>query len=111
MQGQRTSAGTAAVRNASHALYSVLNRLERANVHFSLIGYKDRAVSIRLVLRYDRAEVQVYEDGHVRVVRYKAAEVSVGDADPVRKLIVENAVLAPLPEQEGIRYATQRREL
>ena len=74
----------------SHPLYDLLLELEAASIHFTLGRYREDTVMVTLTLVGERAEVDVFEDGHMEVARFAGNEAIVGDEELVRQLISEN---------------------
>ena len=71
----------------SHSLYHLLNRLEQARIHFTLGRYRDYTILVTLTLVGERVEIDVFEDGHMEVSRFKGSEDIVGDWALVQQII------------------------
>ena len=74
----------------SHPLYDLLSELESARIHFTVSRHRDDTVTVTLTLVGERVEIDVFEDGHMEVSRFKGSEDIVGGADLVEQIILEN---------------------
>jgi hypothetical protein len=74
----------------THPLFDLLRRLEAAKIHFTLARDRDDTITVTLTLVGERVEVDVFEDGHMEVSRFRGSEDIVGGAELVQKLIDEN---------------------
>lgn len=74
----------------SHALYKLLSALESARIHFTLDRHRPDTVLVTLTLVGERVEIDVFEDGHMEVSRFKGSEDIVGGSELVWKLIESN---------------------
>ena len=81
----------AKARPASHSLYKLLRDLEGAKIHYTLGRYRDDTILVTLTLVAERIEVDVFEDGHLEVSRFKGSEGIVGGEDLVARIIRDNA--------------------
>jgi hypothetical protein len=75
----------------SHALYDLVSALERAGIHFTLQGHRPDTILVTMTLVGERVEVDVFEDGHMEVSRFKGDESIVAGAGLVYELIREEA--------------------
>ena len=71
----------------SHPLYDLLLRLEDAQIPFTLSRNRSDSLLVTLTLVGERVEIDVFEDGHMEVSRFKGSEDVVGGAELVEKLI------------------------
>ena len=71
----------------SHSLYQLLNRLERVRIHFTLGRYRDDTILVTLTLVGERVEIDVFEDRHMDVSRFRGSEDIVGDWELVQQII------------------------
>jgi hypothetical protein len=71
----------------SHPLYDLLLRLEDAKIPFTLSRNRSDSLLVTLTLVGERVEIDVFEDGHMEVSRFKGREDVVGGAELVEKLI------------------------
>jgi hypothetical protein len=71
----------------SHPLYDLLPRLEDAKISFTLSRNRSDSLLVTLTLVGERVEIDVFEDGHMEVSRFKGSEDVVGNAELVEKLI------------------------
>jgi len=74
----------------SHPLYGLLQRLEAAKIHFTLARCRDDSILVSLTLVGERVEIDVFDDGHMEVSRFRGSEDIVGGVELVQKLIDEN---------------------
>ena len=74
-----------------HPLFDLLKRLEAARLYFTLSRHRSDAVLVSITVVGERIEVDVFEDGHMEVSRFKGSEAIEGEADLVYRLITENA--------------------
>ena len=75
----------------SHPLYELLSRLEAARIHFTLARYRPDTVLVTLTLVGERVEVDVFDDGHMEVSRFKGNEDVVGGSEVVDALLRGNS--------------------
>ena len=75
----------------THSLYSLLQELEAARIPFVLGRHREDTVLVSLTLVGERIEIDVFEDGHMEVSRFKGSEDIVGGADLVSEVISANA--------------------
>jgi hypothetical protein len=71
----------------SHPLYDLLLRLEDAKIPFTLSRNRSDSLLVTLTLVGERVEIDIFEDGHMEVSRFKGSEDVVGNAELVEKLI------------------------
>lgn len=71
----------------SHALYKLLNDLESEKIYFTLARHRPDTILVTLALVGERVEIDVFDDGHMEVSRFKGNEDIVGDSELVYKLI------------------------
>ena len=75
----------------THPLFDLLRRLEAAKIYFTLARDRDDTITVTLTLVGERVEIDVFEDGHMEVSRFRGSEDIVGGAELVQKLIDENS--------------------
>jgi len=73
----------------THPLYVLLNELEAAKVFFVLSRHRSDSVLVSMTFVGERVEVDVFDDGHMEVSRFRGNEDVVGGEELVRKLIAE----------------------
>lgn len=71
----------------SHALYKLLSDLESENIYFTLGRHRPDTILVTLTLVGERVEIDVFDDGHMEVSRFKGNEDIVGDSELVYQLI------------------------
>jgi hypothetical protein len=74
----------------SHPLYSLLQQLETARIPFTLGRCRHDTVLVTLTVVGERIEIDVFEDGHMEVSRFRGNEDVVGGADLVSEIISNN---------------------
>ena len=74
----------------NHALFTLLAELEAAKIHFTLGRHRPDTVLVTLTFVGERVEVDVFDDGHMEVSRFKGMEDILGGSELVAKLIEEN---------------------
>jgi hypothetical protein len=70
-----------------HPLFDLLLALERAHISFVLQRNRPNTVLVTITLVGERLEVDVFDDGHMEVSRFKGDETIVGDCELVYSLI------------------------
>ena len=70
-----------------HPLFDLLSRLEAEHVHFTLARYRPDSVLVTLTLAGERVEVDVFEDGHMEVSRFRGDESVEGGEALLRRLL------------------------
>ena len=73
-----------------HPLFELLQRLEIGGHHFMLSRCRPDTVLITVCFvgeRAERAEIDVFEDGHMEVSRFRGSEAIAGEADLVWQLV------------------------
>jgi hypothetical protein len=74
----------------SHPLYTLLQDLESASIHFTLARDREDTVRVNVTLVGERVEIDVFDDGHMEVSRFPGREDVVGDEVLVRQIIARN---------------------
>jgi hypothetical protein len=74
----------------SHSLFSLLSELDAAKIHFTLSRHRTDTVLVAMTLVGERVEVDVFDDGHMEVSRFKGGEDVVGGSELVAELLKEN---------------------
>ena len=73
-----------------HPLFKLLEELETTKIHFTLTRNRPDSIKVALTLVGERVEIDVFEDGHMEVSRFRGNEDVVGGADLVQRIIEEN---------------------
>ena len=73
----------------THPLYALLSELEAAKVFFVLSRHRPDSVLVAIAFVGERVEVDVFDDGHMEVSRFRGNEDVVGGEELVRELISE----------------------
>jgi len=71
----------------SHSLYQLLQQLDTARIPFTLGRYRRDSVLVTLTLVGERVEVDVFEDGHMEVSRFKGNEDVIGGTELMPEII------------------------
>jgi hypothetical protein len=74
----------------NHPLYQLMRDLEAASIFFTLARCREDTVLVTLTLVGERVEVDVFDDGHMEVSRFRGSEAVVGGEELVSQLIEEN---------------------
>jgi hypothetical protein len=74
----------------AHALYDLLRELESARIHFTLARHRPDTVLVSLAVVGERVEVDVFEDGHMEVSRFRGGEDIVGGDGLLATIIAKN---------------------
>lgn len=74
----------------SHVLYQILSRLDRANIYYRLERTRTDSVMICIVVPGARAEVEVFEDGHLESSIFKDDEAVIEGLYFVEELIKQH---------------------
>lgn len=74
----------------SHNLYKLLRDLEAAKIPFTLGRHRSDSVLIALTLVGERVEIDVFEDGHAEISRFKGHEDIEGGIELVSSIIAAN---------------------
>jgi hypothetical protein len=71
----------------SHPLFELVSELERGRIHFTLQRHRPDSILVAITFVGERVEVDVFEDGHMEVSRFKGSEGIAGGKDFVYELI------------------------
>ena len=71
----------------SHRLYTLLNDLDEARIHYTLARTREDAIQVRVTVVGARVEIDVFEDGHFEVSEFRGSEDVIVDERFVRSLI------------------------
>jgi hypothetical protein len=71
----------------SHPLFELVSALEHGRIHFTLQRHRPDTILVAFTLVGERVEVDVFEDGHMEVSRFKGNESIVGGKDLAYELI------------------------
>lgn len=74
----------------SHPLYQLLQNLEDAKISFTLGRSREDTVLVSLTLVGERVEIDVFEDGHMEISRFRGNEDIVGGEELIEELIEKN---------------------
>jgi hypothetical protein len=100
-------------RRMSHPLYELLSRLEAACIHFTLAKHRPETVLVTLTFVGERSEIDVFDDGHMEVSRFKGNEGIVGEIQLVTNSFVgkmcENSRFAAVQQSGRLGHAAALR--
>jgi hypothetical protein len=71
----------------SHPLFELVSALERGRLRFTLQRHRSDTILVTFTLVGERVEVDVFDDGHMEVSRFKGNETICGGKDLVYELI------------------------
>jgi hypothetical protein len=74
----------------SHTLFTLLNELDAAHIHYALARYQPDTITATITLVGQRVEAAVFSDGHIEVARFTGTEAIEGGADLLQRLIATN---------------------
>lgn len=74
----------------NHPLYDLLRRLECDRVYFTLSRNRDDSILVTATLVGERLEIDVFEDGHMEVSRFRGNENISGDAELAYSILEQN---------------------
>lgn len=73
-----------------HPLFDLLKRLEAARLHFTLSRHRNDSILVSVAVVGERIEVDVFDDGHMEISRFKGSEAVEGGAELIQEIIREN---------------------
>lgn len=73
----------------THPLYDLLKRLESGRHHFHLGRHRPDSILVSVTICGERIEIDVFDDGHAEMSRFKGNEDVVSGWDAVDKVISE----------------------
>jgi len=73
----------------NHPLYDLLRRLKEDKLYFTMSRHRDDTILITVTLVGERIEIDVFDDGHMEVSRFKGDEDVLGDSDLVYQILDE----------------------
>jgi hypothetical protein len=73
-----------------HSLYKLLRDLDSASIHYTIARDRPDTVRVNVTVVGERIEVDVFEDGHMEVSRFRGSEAVVGDVTLIQTLIADN---------------------
>jgi hypothetical protein len=88
-----------------HSLYDLLQRLDEANIHYTLSRHRGEAVLVTVSFVSERVDVDVFEDGHMEVSRFLGTEDVLGGQELIYDLI-ERAIFEDKAYEE--KYSKKR---
>jgi len=74
----------------THAIFELLSELDAARLYYTLSRTRPEAILVSIALVGERVEVDVFDDGHMEVSRFRGSEEIVGARDLIRQIIAGN---------------------
>lgn len=72
-----------------HPLYLLLQKLDAGKWHYTLGRHRADSVLVSITFVGERAEVDVFDDGHMEVSRFKGSEAVLGGEEYIMNLIAQ----------------------
>ena len=76
---------------AKHPLFDLLDQLDAERYHYVLSRHRPETILVTVTLVGERLEIDVFDDGHMEVSRFKGNEAVEGGVDLVNQILAENA--------------------
>ena len=73
-----------------HPLYRLVEKLDAGKHYYTLSRHRPDSILVAVTFVGERVEVDVFDDGHMEVSRFKGSEDIVGDETLILKLIEQN---------------------
>jgi hypothetical protein len=73
----------------AHPLYDLLQKLDEAHIHYTLGRNRDETVMVTVSFVGERAEIEVFDDGHMEVARFLGTEDILGGKELAYDLIAK----------------------
>ena len=73
-----------------HPLYRLVQRLDVGKYHYTLSRHRSDSILVIITFVGERVEVDVFDDGHMEVSRFKGSEDIVGDEALIQNIIEQN---------------------
>jgi hypothetical protein len=74
----------------SSALFNTLRTLEKARLHFYLERTRPDTVRVNVTLVGERIEIDVFEDGHLEISRFRGDESVEGGEELLMQILKAN---------------------
>ncbi|WP_321885608.1 hypothetical protein [Paraburkholderia bannensis] len=71
----------------SHTLFTLLDKLDAANIHYSLARHRSDSVLVAVTVVGQRIEIDVFRDGHMEVSRFVGHEDIEGGAELIDTIV------------------------
>jgi hypothetical protein len=75
------------MNNPTHPLFDLLAKLDAAKLHYSLSRHRNDSILVAVTLVGCRAEIDVFDDGHMEVSQFSGNEEVIGGVDVAVALI------------------------
>lgn len=72
---------------SNQPLFALLRKLDAAKIHYTLGRYREETILVTMTLVGERVEVDVFDDGHMEVSRFKGSEAVLGGEQLVARII------------------------
>ena len=77
----------------THPLFDLLGQLDAAGHHYALSRHRSDTILVTVTFVGERMEIDVFDDGHMEVSRFKGNEDVEGGAGLVKQILAEYAEL------------------
>jgi len=74
----------------SHPLFALLGRLDSGRYHYTLHRSRPDTVQVNVTFVGERLEIDVFDDGHMEVSRFKGPEAVEGGRDLAYQILADN---------------------
>jgi hypothetical protein len=75
----------------NHPVYELLKRLDKQKIHYTLSRHREDTIMINISLVGERIEAEVFDDGHMEVVRFLGTEDILGGQELIYSIIEKNS--------------------
>ena len=76
---------------AKHPLFDLVDQLDAESYHYVLSRHRPETILVTVTLVGERLEIDVFDDGHMEVSRFKGNEAVEGGVDLDNQILAENA--------------------
>lgn len=70
-----------------NAVFETIHLLEKANIAFDLVRLRSDALTIRAVIVGERLEIDVFEDDHIEISRFRGDESIEGGSELLIEIV------------------------
>lgn len=76
----------------THPLYDLMRKLEDSKVYFTLKPIPPHIVVISIASWDDHLDIDVYDDGQIKVARFKGTDAFTGDERLIGQYFIDNKI-------------------
>ena len=80
-----------------HPLYQFLQKLDAGKCHYTLGRHRSDSILVSITFVGERTEVEVFDDGHMEVSRFRGREDVLGGEEYIMNLIAQCDAQCGLP--------------